>query len=253
AAKARDIPCNCVDKPGLSTFIMPSIVDRSPVIVAIGTEGTAPVLGQGIRAAIEAMLPVKIGQLASAAARLRSRVAKALPAGRPHRDFWRQFFFGPAREAFLAGDVARHDAIVETLIAGDTNTAGNVVFVSAGNGEPEFLTLKAHRLLQEADVIVHDEAMPAAVLEFARRDATRHPARPDDFTTTADLLLAEVRKGRRVIRLHLGAVSIEERAAVAAEAIAVEVVPGVAAPRSAELLSFRQRAPRVIEPLKAAS
>jgi uroporphyrin-III C-methyltransferase/precorrin-2 dehydrogenase/sirohydrochlorin ferrochelatase len=253
AAALRGIPCNCVDRPGLSSFIMPSIVDRSPVIVAIGTEGTAPVLGQGLRAKIEATLPSRLGELATAAAGLRGRIARELPAGGPRRAFWRRFFFGPARDAFLADRRQAHASIVETLIAGGTDAQGAIAFVSAGGGDPELLTLKAHRLLQEADVIVHDAGMPDAIFELARRDASRLKVNRNDFTTTADILLAALRRGLRVVRLHMGAVSVEERAAVAAEAVAVDIVPGVAEPESAAPLPSRQSLRQTIEALKVAS
>ena len=253
AAARRGIPCNCVDRPGLSSFIMPSIVDRTPVVVAIGTEGTAPVLGQGLRSRIEAMLPPRLGAIAAMAAQLRERIARELPPGRARREFWRHYFFGPAGQAILADQRERHGRIVENLIAGQRDAGGSVAFVSAGSGDPDLLTLKAHRLLQEADAIAHDRDMPAAILEFARRDATRLLVGPTDFTTTANLLMSEVQKGHRVVRLHMGCVSVEERAAVAAEAIAVEVVPGVPAPRGRVLPPFRQRPREALEPMKAAS
>jgi uroporphyrin-III C-methyltransferase / precorrin-2 dehydrogenase / sirohydrochlorin ferrochelatase len=104
AARARNVPVNVVDKPDLSTFLTPAIVDRDPLIVAIGTEGTGPVLAQGVRARIEAMLPYRIGELSLAAGRLRDRVARAISPGPGRRAFWANYFFGPPADAFLADD-----------------------------------------------------------------------------------------------------------------------------------------------------
>ena len=116
-ARGLGIPVNAVDEPEISTFIVPSIVDRDPVVVAIGTEGAAPVLGQGLRARIDAMLPQTLGGLASAAAALRERVAHSIPAGNRRRSFWQRFFFGDVREAFIASDSCAYLAGVENLFA----------------------------------------------------------------------------------------------------------------------------------------
>ena len=231
-ARGLGIPVNAVDEPEISTFIVPSIVDRDPVVVAIGTEGAAPVLGQGLRARIDAMLPQALGGLASAAAALRERVAETIPPGNRRRSFWQRFFFGDVREAFIASDSCAYLAGVENLFAEEAQPPqGRVSFVGLGSHDPELLTIKAQRKLQEADVIVHDATVPAAILELARRDAVRLPSNAKTYGGASALLLAEARAGRRVVRLTEGDAGLEETVSVAAEGIAVETVPAVALPK----------------------
>jgi uroporphyrin-III C-methyltransferase/precorrin-2 dehydrogenase/sirohydrochlorin ferrochelatase len=240
-AKVRGIHINAVDEAEISTFIVPSIVDRDPVVIAIGTEGTAPVLGQGIRARIDAMLPQTIGMLATKAQSLRDKVAGLLPSGNRRRAFWQDFFFGAQRDALLesdavAFDLAFHDAIHNSATA----KTGRVSLVGAGPGDAELLTLKAQRKLQEADVIVFDRLVSPAVLEMARRDAVRIPVGKTPFAPSPKqseinaILVAEAEKGLRVVRLKGGDPYIfgrggEEQAALEAKGIAVDVVPGITA------------------------
>lgn len=253
-ARALGIPVNAVDNPGISTFIVPSIVDRDPVVVAIGTEGTAPVLGQGLRARIDAMLPQALGDLARAASGLRERVAEALPPGNRRRSFWYRFFFGDVHDAFIAGDSCGYQAGVEALFESEAHPAkGRVAFVSLGADDPELLTIKAQRKLQEADVIVHDRAVPPAILEMARRDAVRIPVKGELYDGAADLLVAGARSGRRVVRLSAGEPSLEETVSVAAEGIAFDTVPAVALPKPAEVIPFPVREDIRDAMLKAAS
>ena len=227
-AQAAGIPVNAVDRQDLSTFIVPSIVDRDPLVVAIGTEGTAPVLGQGLRARIDAMLPSRLGDLARAGAAHRARVAATLSPGGRRRSFWSRFFFGDVRDAFLAGDSCGYLAGVESLLADARQPLqGRVYFLSAPAHDADLLTLRAQRLLQEADVIVHDVAVAPAVLETARRDARRVAVPGKAFDGTDTILIREARAGLRVIRLSQTAPSIEETVAVAAEGVAIETVPPV--------------------------
>jgi uroporphyrin-III C-methyltransferase/precorrin-2 dehydrogenase/sirohydrochlorin ferrochelatase len=229
AARSRNIPVNVVDRPELSTFLTPAIVDRDPLIVAIGSEGTGPVLAQGVRARIEAMLPYRIGELALAAGSLRQRVGRAISAAAGRRAFWSNYFFGAPAEAFLADDAPGYAAAVDAAIAeASTPRPGKVSFVTAP-ADPELLTLKAHRNLQEADCIVHDRGADARILDYARRDATRIAVE----AAAPDLLLREATQGRYVVRLRseasrLVASSARELAALAAAGVAVEIV---AAPR----------------------
>ena len=253
-ARALGIPVNAVDNPDISTFIVPSIVDRDPVVVAIGTEGTAPILGQGLRARIDAMLPQALGELARAAQGLRGRVAEAIPPGNRRRSFWYRFFFGDVREAFVAGDSCSYLAGVEKLFEAEAHPpAGRVAFVSLGAEDPELLTIKAQRKLQEADVIVHDRGVPQPILEMARRDAVRLPVRGELYDGATDILLREAKAGRLVVRLAMGEPSLEETVSVAAEGVAFETVPAVALPKPAEVIPFpfREDIREVI--LKAAS
>lgn len=238
-AKALGIPVNAVDNPGISTFIVPSIVDRDPVVVAIGTEGTAPILGQGLRARIDALLPSRLGELARAASGLRARVADTIPAGSQRRGFWYRFFFGEPRNAFLAGESCNYLAGVEGLfIDQDPKPIGRVSFVSASSDDPENLTIKAQRKLHEADVIVHDRAIPAAVLEMARRDAVRMPVKGELFDGATDLLISKAKAGKLVVRLSAADASLEETVSVAAEGIAFETIPSVALPGQPDVIPF---------------
>lgn len=240
-AQARNIPVNAVDEAEISTFIVPSIVDRDPVVIAIGTEGTAPVLGQGIRARIDAMLPAKLGGLATRANSLRAKVADVVPHGNRRRSFWHAFFFGPPRDSFLAGDEAGFEASFFDAMADDAKpSVGRVSLVGAGPGDPELLTLKAQRKLHEADVIVYDRLVSPAILEMARRDAVRidvgktpyHPSPKQ--SDIHDILIREARAGRIVVRLKGGDPYVfgrggEEQAALEQAGIAVDIVPGITA------------------------
>jgi uroporphyrin-III C-methyltransferase / precorrin-2 dehydrogenase / sirohydrochlorin ferrochelatase len=240
-AMARGIQINAVDEAHISTFIVPSIVDRDPVVVAIGTEGTAPVLGQGIRAKVDALLPQNLGTLASKAKTLRDKVAGLLPPGNRRRAFWQDFFFGAQRDALVenddvAFDLTFHDAIHKAA----TSKTGRVSLVGAGPGDAELLTLKAQRKLQEADVIVYDRLVSAEVLEMSRRDAVRIPVGKTPFAPSPkqseinQILITEAKKGLRVVRLKGGDPYIfgragEEQVALEAEGIPVDVVPGITA------------------------
>lgn len=253
-ARALGIPVNAVDHAEISSFIVPSIVDRSPVVVAIGTEGTAPILGQGLRARIDAMLPQALGDLARSAAALRDRVAAALPPGSARRSFWYRFFFGDVREAFLAGESCQYLAGVENLFAAEAQPAqGRVSFVSLGSDDPELLTLKAQRKLHEADAIVFDKAVPAAILEMARRDAVRFSVRGELYDGATDILLAEAKAGHLVVRLSMGEPSLEETVSVAAEGLSFETVPAVSLAKPAEIIPFPVRDESREENLRAAS
>jgi len=241
AAQARGIPVNAVDEADISTFIVPSIVDRDPVVVAIGTEGTAPVLAQGIRARIDGMLPHGLGKLAARAQSLRDKVASIVPHGNRRRAFWQEFFFGGPRAALEGGDEVAFDlALNDALFKEGKPAAGRVSLVGAGPGDPELLTLKAHRKLQEADVIVYDRLVSPAVLELARRDAVRIPVGKTPFEPSPrqseinDILLREAKKGLHVVRLKGGDPYIfgrggEEQEALEAAGIPVDVVPGITA------------------------
>jgi uroporphyrin-III C-methyltransferase / precorrin-2 dehydrogenase / sirohydrochlorin ferrochelatase len=240
-AQSLGIQVNAVDDAPISTFIVPSIVDRDPVVVAIGTEGTAPVLGQGIRMRIDAMLPAKLGALAKKAETLRERVARHLPHGNRRRAFWQEFFFGAPRNAFLAGDeLDFHATLHQTVDDVSTRNMGRVSLVGAGPGDPELLTLKAQRLLLEADVIVYDRLVHADILEMSRRDAVRIGVGKTPFVPSPKqgdinaILIEEARKGLRVVRLKGGDPYVfgrggEEQAALEEAGIAVDVVPGITA------------------------
>jgi len=241
AARARGIPVNVVDAPELSTFIMPAIVDRAPVTVAIGTEGAAPVLAREIKSRLETWLPANFGRLAERAQALRGVVARSVPEPRARRRLWERLLNGSFRRAILRGaevDAAR--ILASELQGGDAPAMGHVVLIGCGPGDPDLLTLKAVQHLQEADVLVVDRLVNPAILEYARRDAERifvgkTPRGP--ATSQAEInriLVREASAGKIVARLKGGDPFIfgraaEEMAALQAAGIGVEVVPGVTA------------------------
>lgn len=253
-AKARGIPVNVIDGAEISTFITPSIVDRDPVIVAIGTEGTAPVLGQGIRARIDAMLPNALGVLAEKANALRPRVANEVPQGSRRRSFWNRFFFGSIRDAAIAGDETSYAHELNIALNDEAKpSVGRVSLVGAGPGDPELLTLKAQRKLQEADVIVYDGQIGSGILELARRDAVRIVAGKTQFEINA-VLIREARSAKHVVLLVSGDVDTgsDEQAALEDSGIAVEIIPGIAASTD-KVFPFMSREDIANEILRAAS
>lgn len=242
AARAARVTVNVVDRPGLSDFTMPAIVDRAPVTVAISTGGAAPALARQVRGAVEAALPARLGALAGFVDSFRGAVAAGRATPRARRKFWDAFLSGPVARKVLDGDegTARQDML--TLVNQDDNagTDGRVAIVGAGPGDPELLTLKAHRLLKQADVIVHDKLVGPGVLEMARRDARliyvgksrgNHHRTQDEINA---LLAAEAQAGHLVVRLKGGDPFIfgrggEEVEYLRAHQVEVEVVPGITA------------------------
>lgn len=260
AARRRKVPVNVVDRPRLCDFQFGAIVNRSPVVVAINTDGGAPVLGQAIRRRIEALLPASLGDFGAAARGFRERLTSLLPERNSRRRFWER-----AAEAAFADAGERPGAMLERIaadIGADAHSAGGAVFlVGAGPGDPELLTLKALRILQTADVILYDRLVTPAVLELARREAERievgkqgHGAACRQEEINA-LMLEHARAGRRVVRLKGGDPAFfsragEEVSACRAAGIPVAIVPGVttasAAAASLQLsLTHRDHANRV--------
>jgi uroporphyrin-III C-methyltransferase/precorrin-2 dehydrogenase/sirohydrochlorin ferrochelatase len=229
-ARRRGIPVNVVDVPEQCDFYTPSIIDRAPLTVAVSTEGDAPVLARLVRARIEAMLAPELGPLARLAGSLRQRVANLLSKPQQRR-FYEDLMDG-------AGDV-------ETLLAANaTDAPGMVWLIGAGPGAEDLLTLRAQRLLQAADVIVHDQLVPTAVIEMGRRDAERISVgkkKGHHSFTQAEinaLLVRLARAGKRVARLKSGDPMIfgragEEIAALRQAGIAYQIVPGISAAMAA--------------------
>ena len=235
--RAAGVPCNVIDRPAFGTFQFGTIVNRSPVVIGISTAGVAPVLAQAVRQRIEAILPAGLAAWARLAARLRSRVAALLPSGAARRRFWTGFaaraFDGTPATAFEA------DAALSAAVAGRRGE-GRVTLVGAGPGDAGHLTLRAVQALQCADVILFDDLVTPAVLELARREATRiavgkrggrASCRQDDINA---LLVALAAEGKHVVRLKSGDAMVfgrggEEIAAVEAAGFRVDVVPGITA------------------------
>jgi uroporphyrin-III C-methyltransferase/precorrin-2 dehydrogenase/sirohydrochlorin ferrochelatase len=240
AARAAGVPANAVDRPELCDFYTPALVCRAPIAVAIGSEGTGPVLARHIRAKIEAMLPARLGRLARIADGFRAAVADRVPHGAPRRRFWARFFDGPVADLILSGREAEGRSAATRLLEVDHATTGYVYLVGAGPGAEDLLTLRAQRLLQEADVIVIDSLVPDAVVAMGRRDAERiyvgkrkgrHSASQDEINA---VLIREAAAGHRVVRLKSGDPLVfgragEEMAALRAAGVPFEVVPGVTA------------------------
>jgi len=239
-ARERYIPVNAVDRPELCDFFTPALVNRAPVAVAIGTEGAGPVLAQMIRARIDQMLSPSLGRLALLAASYRAAVEHRLAKGVVRRRFWKAFFTGGPARAVEAGSADRAAWAAEMLLDSQGVEPGHVALVGAGPGAEDLLTLRAQRLLMEADVIVYDALVPEAVVAMGRRDAERIAAgkRKGCHSKTQaeinELLVALGRNGKRVVRLKSGDPLIfgragEEIAALREAGISYEVVPGVTA------------------------
>jgi uroporphyrin-III C-methyltransferase/precorrin-2 dehydrogenase/sirohydrochlorin ferrochelatase len=244
AAQARCLPVNVVDTPALSSFIMPAIVDRSPITIAISTGGAAPALARKLKAEIERALPAAIGRVARFAEIFRDQVRRTLVEPRARRRFWDRVLQGRVGELALAGDeIAARRELIRLLDGARHQPAsvpGMVHLVGAGPGDPDLLTLKAHRLLQRADVVVYDRLVSPEVLALARRDAERiyvgkrraHHCVPQ--AEINDRLAALARAGKSVVRLKGGDPFVfgrggEEIEALTAAGVAVEVVPGITA------------------------
>ncbi|MFC7052153.1 siroheme synthase CysG [Hansschlegelia quercus] len=240
AARFARVPVNVVDRPEMCDFTTPALVNRAPLAVAIGTEGAAPVLARHLRAKIEAMLAPETGHLAALAEGMREAVANMVPFGEARRRFWAKVFDGPVAARALSGDLVGASEEAARLMQAAPDLGGFVWLVGAGPGATDLLTLRAQRVLQEADVIVHDALVPDAVIAMGRRDAERisvgkrkgyHEASQDEINA---VLVREAKAGRRVVRLKSGDPMVfgragEEMAALAQAGISFEVVPGVTA------------------------
>jgi uroporphyrin-III C-methyltransferase/precorrin-2 dehydrogenase/sirohydrochlorin ferrochelatase len=230
---------NIVDNLADSQFITPAIVDRDPVTVAIGTEGAAPVLARDIKRRVEEMLPSSLGVLARIGQAFRPR-AEALPKGRVRRDFWSAFYFNRGPRALEQGEDAVRDSL-DTLLTdtlGRVEEPGSVALIGAGPGDAELLTLKARRLLHEADVVIHDKLVGTGVLELARREAEvinvgKAAYGPSWKQADIDALIVEkAAAGAKVARLKGGDSVLfgrldEEIEALDAAGIDWQVVPGI--------------------------
>ncbi len=244
-AKEAGALVNVVDRPALCDATTPSLVDRDPVVVAIGTEGTAPVLARRIKTEIEAMLDPRLGAFAALIGRLRDATARHVPPAR-RRALWAWALDGPWRHFRAGAEREAAAALKDAIRAGGpgTEAGGRIDLVGAGPGARDLLTLRAVQRLQEADVIFYDRLVDPGVLELARRDAERvfagkevgACAWPQSRIDAA--IVAEARKGRRVVRLKSGDPSIfgraaEELAAARAADIPCEIVPGITAASAA--------------------
>ncbi len=237
-ARRLGIPVNAVDQPEYCDFFTPAIVNRAPVTIAIGTEGTGPVLSQLIRSQIEQALPVNLGRTALLARTYRHAVEALLEKGASRRTFWRNFFTGSPARHVENGDLSQARRAATRLLRAGGVDQGHVSLVGAGPGAEDLLTLRAQRLLMEADAIVYDALVPEAVVAMGRRDAERIPVGKrkgchSKSQKDIDALLVSLGKeGKRVVRLKSGDPLVfgraaEELAALRNAGISHEVVPGV--------------------------
>jgi uroporphyrin-III C-methyltransferase/precorrin-2 dehydrogenase/sirohydrochlorin ferrochelatase len=241
AARQAGVPVNVIDRPAFCDFAFGAIVNRSPLVIGISTDGAAPVFGQAIRAKIEALIPGGFARWADTARRWRPAVQALALSFRGRRNFWEKF----ADRAVATPERAPTDADLQDLLKPSAEPdAGSVVLVGAGPGDPELLTLRAVRALQSADVILFDHLVSTEILDFARREAKKMlvgktgyapSCRQDDINA---LMVSLAKAGRRVVRLKGGDPMIfgradEEIAACRAAAVPVEVVPGVTTAQAA--------------------
>jgi uroporphyrin-III C-methyltransferase/precorrin-2 dehydrogenase/sirohydrochlorin ferrochelatase len=240
-ARARNIPVNVVDNPDLCTFIMPSIMDRSPLMVAFSSGGASPVLARMLRGKLETMIPQGYGRLTAFCARLRGTVKARITNPPMRRIFWENVLEGQIAEKVLAGDEPGAEAMLLSQLAnGNPEQRGEVYLVGAGPGDPDLLTFRALRLMQKADVVVYDNLVSKPIVEMTRRDAARIfvGKQRDNHTLPQEeinaLLVRLAKEGKRVLRLKGGDPFIfgrggEEIETLAGHGIPFQVVPGITA------------------------
>lgn len=240
-AQALGLPVNAVDAPKLCTVIFPAIVDRSPLVIAISSGGDAPVLARLVRAKLESWIPATYGQLAQLAQRFRARVKARFADIQARRIFWEEVFQGEVAEKVFSGQPQAAERLLEAKLTSEGETfRGEVYLVGAGPGDPDLLTFRALRLMQQADVVLYDRLVAPTILDMCRRDADRiyvgkrraeHAVPQEDLNR---LLVKLAQEGKRVLRLKGGDPFIfgrggEEIEELAAEGIPFQVVPGITA------------------------
>jgi uroporphyrin-III C-methyltransferase/precorrin-2 dehydrogenase/sirohydrochlorin ferrochelatase len=242
AARARHVPVNVVDRPGKCSFIMPSIIDRSPVMVAVSSGGEAPVLSRLLRARLETLIPAAYGRLAALAGRFKQEVRSRFHHHRTRRKFWEKAFLSPIAEMVFSGREQEAEANLKAMLEADSDApgTGEVYLVGAGPGNPDLLTFRALRLMQQADVVVYDRLVSPAILDMCRRDADRfyvgkerdNHAVPQEEINMVLVRLAK--EGKRVLRLKGGDPFIfgrggEEIETLREHDVPFQVVPAVTA------------------------
>ncbi|MCF6329534.1 MAG: siroheme synthase CysG [Henriciella sp.] len=246
-ARAYGVPVNVVDRPDLSDFSVPSLLERGEIVAAIGTGGAAPVLTKQIRAQLETLVPQAMGALSQLARAFRPNVSAALDDPVQRRQFWEAALSGHPADLALDGDLDGAQTALEAMLAELTEASpqaegypnvGPVHIVGAGPGDPELLTLKAFRLIQNADIVFHDRLVSSEVMDLVRRDADRvsvGKTKGDHSVAQSqihDLMIAAARTGKRVVRLKGGDPFVfgrggEELETLREAGIDASVVPGI--------------------------
>ena len=244
-AVAAGIPVNVADNPDLCDFIMPAVLDRTPILVAIGSGGTSPLLTRMIKARFETSIPASYGLLAEFAGSYRDRVKAAIPNATRRRRFWETMIAGPVAEHLFSSQQEQAAELMDNLLEeaakdGHREPRGEVYLVGTGPGDPDLLTFRALRLMQQADVVLYDRLVSEDILNLARRDAKRVYVgkMPKEHTVPQDkiieMLVSLAQEGNRVLRLKGGDPFIfgrggEEIATLAENNIPFQVIPGVTA------------------------
>lgn len=241
-AQDRNIPVNVVDQPKLCSFITPSIIDRSPVVVAISTGGGAPILARILRSKLEALIPASYGKLAQSMQELREKVKLRFKNKSARRKFWESVVHGPIAELFYTGkDEQAIQGLEQVLASAVTNEkAGEVWLIGAGPGDPELLTFRALRLMQQCDVVLYDRLVSPDIVNLCRRDAEQiyvgklRQGRTVQQGEINQKMISLAKQGKRVVRLKGGDPFVfgrggEEVEALAAHKISFQVVPGITA------------------------
>ena len=242
AARLRNLPVNVVDQPSLCSFIFPSIVDRSPLLVAVSSGGSAPVLARLLRARLETLIPSTYGNLVQLMGRYRDAVKSKIHNTRLRMRFWESIVNGPVAELMLSGQQEKAEALLQTSLAQNRikGDQGEVYLVGAGPGDPDLLTFRALRLMQQADVVLYDRLVTPEIMRLLRQDAERiHVGKQrSDHTMPQEqisqLMVKLAQEGKRVLRLKGGDPFIfgrggEEIAELAAAGIPFQIVPGITA------------------------
>lgn len=242
-ATARSLPVNVVDQPELCTFIFPSVIDRSPIVVAVSSGGSSPILARMLRAKLETRIPATYGRLAEMLASYRGRVKQRFNTTKDRRHFWEKILYGPVPEMVFSGREENALKVIEQSLnenQNETAQSGEVALVGAGPGDPDLLTFRAMRLMQQADVVLYDRLVPEKIVDLTRRDAERiyvgkkrayHSMRQEEINQT---LVTLAKQGKRVVRLKGGDPFVfgrggEEIATLAREHVPFQIVPGITA------------------------